>query len=140
MRGHPARTKTTVNLKTIKDPHDKEEDEERLERAQSWIDRPRISIYVWATALIPQNNRRIGLDPCVRTDTKAVLFTNFNDIPTVTQKASKLCYNNLTSFDGSPTKGDLKGHYFQKSARNVYDAFAMDFPELEDELLDDTSI
>lgn len=129
---------SSLDLRTI-DPHDKEDDPDLLARAQNWIDQARI-IYILGYGFDPENNRRIGLDPCLRTGTKAVLFTNFNDIPSVTQRASKVCCGNLTSFSGRPALGDLKGRYFEKSARNVYEAFSMDFPELEDELLEDTSI
>jgi hypothetical protein len=128
---------SSLNLRTI-DPHDKEDDPVSLARAQNWIDQARI-IYILGYGFDPQNNRRIGLDPCLRTGNKAVLFTNLDDIPTVTQRASKVCCGNLAAFSGLRL-GDLKGRYFEKSTRNVYDAFSKDFPELEDELLDDTSI
>jgi hypothetical protein len=78
-------------------------------------------VYILGYGFDTQNNRRIGLDPILRTSNKAVMFTNFGHIPAINKKASKLFFGNHDEFLSKDTVGGLKDRYFEKSGRNVYE-------------------
>jgi hypothetical protein len=69
---------------------------------------------------------------------KAVLFTNYEDINRVNKKASRLFFGDFESFlPGEPfIHGNPKGPFYcEKSVRDVYEALALDFDALEDQLI-----
>jgi len=68
------------------------------------------------------------------------MFTNFKDMNTVNKKASRLFFGDLAHFADSGPLGKPTGRYFEKSVRNVYDAFAGDFDALEERLTGTTKI
>jgi hypothetical protein len=127
------------NLRTI-DPHDKSEDEETLALANQWIDDAAV-IYILGYGFDASNNERIGLRPTLKKGSdKVVMFTNFRDLNTINKKASRLCFGDLSQFTDRKPWGNPAGRYFEKSVRNVYDAFEKDFDALEGELTAATKI
>jgi hypothetical protein len=124
-----------TNLKTI-DPHDKEEDEASLRRAREWIESAGV-IYILGYGFDVNNNRRIGLSCAAR---KVVMLTNFGDRNTINKKASMLLTGTLGNFSTLTPIGDPTRSYYEKSVRNVYEAFEKDFEPLEGELLGSTKI
>jgi hypothetical protein len=123
------------NLKTI-DPHDKEQDEASLIRAQKWIEGAGV-IYILGYGFDANNNRRIGLSSAKG---KVVMLTNFGDRNTINKKASMLLTGTLGNFSTLTPVGDPTRSYYEKSVRNVYEAFEKDFEPLEGELLGSTKI
>jgi len=115
-------------LKTI-DPNDKEDDEACLIQARKWIEKAGV-IYILGYAFDYNNNRRIGLSSAGDGSNKIVMFTNLGDLNKINKKASKLFYHDLVHFSNSAPHGHPSGSYFEKSVRDVYDAFEKDFEAL----------
>jgi hypothetical protein len=126
------------NLRTI-DPHDKEEDEALLGRARQWIEKAGV-IYILGYGFDANNNRRIGLSAANHKVNKIAMFTNLGDLNTINKKASKLFFDDFVHFTNPVPHGNPTGSYFEKSIRNVYEAFAKDFEALEGELTGSTKI
>jgi hypothetical protein len=125
----------SLNLKTI-DPHDKEKDEASLVRARQWIENAGV-VYILGYGFDANNNRRIGLSSAIG---KVVMFTNFGDRNTINKRASKLLTSTLDNFSSLTPIGDPTRSYYEKSIRNVYEAFEKDFEPLEGELTGSTKI
>jgi hypothetical protein len=130
--------KAAENLKTI-DPHDKEEDQELLTRARTWIENANV-IYILGYGFDANNNRRIGLPLAANGSNKIVMFTNFGDLNTINKKTSKLFFGDLVHFSDQVPRGDPKASYFEKSIHSVYEALEKDFDALEGELTSSTKI
>ena len=126
------------NLKTI-DPHDKDQDEELLSRARLLIANAHV-IYILGYGFDTSNNQRIGLSAAKATSNKIVMFTNFGDLNRINKKASQLFIGNLDHFTELVPFGNPTASYFEKSIRNVYEAFEKDFEALEGDLTGLTKI
>jgi len=124
--------RASKGIRTI-DPHDKT-DEETLQRAKTAILRAKC-VYILGYGFDARNSERLGLNEALRPQLdrpKYVLFTNLGDVNRVNKAASKVF---LGIFNGFPP-----GYYlheavglsrYEKSARNCYDALALDFDEIE---------
>jgi hypothetical protein len=66
-----------------------------------------------------------------RSSKSRVMFTNFEDRNTINKKAAHLFFDSNDTFLDKATWGDLRSSYYEKSIRNVYQAFEMDFDSLE---------
>lgn len=121
------------NLRTI-DPHDKEEDQHLLSLARSWIEKASV-VYILGYGFDADNNRRIGLRALQNGNNKAVMFTNFKNTNTINKRAARLFCDDYVQFLNASAFGHPTHSYFEKSDRDVYDAFEKDFEALEIELL-----
>lgn len=119
-------------IRTI-DPHEKEDNKGVLEKAAKHIgDASRVCILGFG--FDEENCKRLQLEKSLRrvpanSSAKSIFFTNKDDINTVNKAASKIFAGTLsfmppgTYFVGDPDKG----WYFEKSIRNCYEAWALDF-------------
>jgi hypothetical protein len=126
----------SLDLRTI-DPHDKADNAEAINLAQDKIRKAEI-IYILGYGFDERNSKRLGLDPTWISDAKPIImFTNFGDSNRVNKKAGRVLLNDNAAFlpPAQPYQRYMKGatqRYIEKSVRNVYDALAFDFDELED--------
>jgi hypothetical protein len=126
------------------DPHDKDLDKEVIGLAKAEIERAKC-VYILGYGFDELNSRRLELDRALYYEgsTKCVLFTNFRDINRINKRASNLFFHrpNAFSADGMQVEGSIQGgYYYEKSVRDVYEALALDFDSLEDQLLFGTRI
>jgi len=132
----------STSLQTV-DPNEKELNDERLKQARDWIGSADV-IYILGYGFDENNSRRIGLNPLlrVRDDTaRSIMFTNFRDIDVINKRASRIFYDRPDQFSEMRVHRTPKeGGYIEKSTRNVYDALALDFDSLEDQLIAATRI
>lgn len=118
--------------------HDKDQNEDDLQRARDWIGAAAI-VYILGYGFDLQNSQRIGLNKLSvaagETDKKSkhVLFTNYRDPNTVNKRAGNLLLGDPNAFPKGrdPVKVDRR-RYFEKSEQDVYQAFAQDFDEVEE--------
>jgi hypothetical protein len=122
-------------IRTI-DPHDKV-DESVLKPARDAI-RDAECIYILGFGFDRRNCERIGLQsgPLQLTlgqRPKRVFFTNLDNSNRINKEASKAFFGYSDGFQESGIRElrGSQGHYFERSVRNCYDAFALDFDEIE---------
>lgn len=120
------------NLRVI-DPHDKETDKSIIADAKSAIaDANRV--YILGYGFDANNSERLGLPTSLHYEhnKKSVVFTNFRDINRVNKRASKVFFGNMNHFGpGGATVEGSRDAYYEKSVRDVYEAFELDFDALE---------
>jgi hypothetical protein len=126
-----------ASIRTI-GQHDKGQNEADLARAREWINTAAV-VYILGYGFDPQNSGHIGLDKLSvaagSTDktSKNVLFTNFGDPNTVNKRAGNLLLGDPNAFlKGRDAVKTERRRYFEKSERDVYQAFAQDFDEVEE--------
>jgi hypothetical protein len=135
------------NLRVIS-PLDKDMDMKVIDAAKKAI-ADAACVYVLGYGFDENNSKRLDLFDSLKlngrstSDYKAVLFTNYGDINRVNKKASELFMGNFQTFlpqfssiIGNP-RGDI---YCEKSVRDVYEALALDFDALEDQLIGGSKI
>jgi hypothetical protein len=119
-----------ANLKVI-DPHSKGDHEAGIVRAQSLIGIAEV-IYFLGFGFDQNNCKRLGIQKMDPRNQKPhqVLLTNYRDSGRVNKDATK-------AFFGVPDirviESPTYSYRFDKSTRNVYDAFAMDFGSPEED-------
>jgi hypothetical protein len=121
----------STGLKVI-DPHHKTENENDLLRAQQLIKNADI-LYFLGFGFDQNNCKRIGVQKLIYRGSsrpEMVLYTNMGDSGRVNKDAAKALFGSpsLTLFDTN-----WYGNRIDKSTRDVYDAFAMDFGAPEQE-------
>jgi hypothetical protein len=128
--------KASSNLKII-DPLTKEDNSSIINAAAEAINRASV-IYVLGYGFDKNNNVRIGIDHSLRANDKSrkkVLFTNFGNSDRINKAASRLFLGvpNMFSF-GQPSVIERFGgrFYYERSVRDVYGAFELDFDSMED--------
>jgi hypothetical protein len=131
------------NLRTIA-PNDKNEDEALLKCARQAVGDAAV-VYILGFGFDENNSRAIGLDEVLKSRAapyRSMMFTNFGNINTVNKKASRLWFRTPDVFlDKSIWGSDPRtGPYIEKSVRTVYDALALDFDDLEGQLMAETRI
>jgi hypothetical protein len=111
-----------ADLKVI-DPHNKNSDYESIQIARMQISNAK-RVFVLGYGFDESNNDRLELADNLRKPKKQVFFTNFNNNGNVNKRVSRLLTGSEKYFrDGASVLDDL----YERSARNVYDAFAQDF-------------
>lgn len=119
-----------INLRTI-DPFNKGANKNALLVAKKAIQDADV-VYILGYGFDENNNDRVGLTKLDVNDLefKSILFTNFRDMNTINKSVSRLFLGTPRHFTVEPIweKDEV---YIEKSTRNVYDAFAMDFDPLE---------
>jgi hypothetical protein len=121
-------TEPNKGIKTIGGV-DKHENQEAINAAKEKIQNAK-DVYILGYGFDEANNALIGLESLgkVRDSSNPVrvMFTNFNDSNRINKKAGKLFLNDESAFYLKSTAVNSP-HYYEKSTRNVYDAFADDF-------------
>lgn len=128
-------------IRTI-DPVDKVDDPV-LKVVKGRLDKASV-IYILGYGFDENNSARIGLNKLLRGNSRPrrnIMFTNFHDMNTVNKRAGTALIGAHDAFLDKTTWGHPKrGDYVEKSARDVYDALAMDFDAMESRLLPNTKI
>jgi len=120
------------NLRVI-DPLDKETDKHIIADAKTAIAEAK-RVYILGYGFDANNSERLGLPGSLHYEhnKKSVVFTNFRDVNRVNKRASKIFFGNMTHFGpGSPTVEGSRDAYYEKSVRDVYEAFELDFDAFE---------
>jgi hypothetical protein len=128
------------NLRRI-DPEEKELNDETINEAKKAIAEAEI-VYILGYGFDRKNSRRIGLfESLVRPESKkkSVLLTNFEDSTRVNMATSEIFYNHDDPIWSEPGARVVTGLtdtgdrvWMQKSVRNVYMAFELDFSNPEE--------
>ncbi len=88
------------------------------------------TVYILGYGFDKQNNELLELGGLLNyTKEKRILFTNFGNHERINKKAGKLFFDDYNAFSGNKlvkTHED-EDYYYEKSIKNVYDAFAYDF-------------
>lgn len=118
-----------AKLRTI-DPHNKGANENVLQMVRAVIKNADV-LYILGYGFDENNNERIGLTSLDQSlENLSILFTNYGDMNTINKSVGRLLLNSPHHFTQQPIfERDFT--YIEKSTRNVYDAFAMDFDPLE---------
>jgi hypothetical protein len=131
-------------LRTI-DPIEKTLDEHVLAAARKAIEEA-VCIYILGYGFDPLNSERLGMATSLRLDKqsthKSVLLTNFGDSNRINKVASRLFFGDSTRLLGVTSLGDpLESNFYcEKSTRDVYEALALDFDAIENQLTAGSSI
>ena len=111
---------------SVIDPHNKAENEDDIVRARSLI-RDAEVIYFLGFGFDQNDCRRLGLDRYVqrtRPNPEAVLFTNFRDSGRANKDAAKASFGVPLVWIFEMPEVPCR---FDKSTRDVYDTFVLDF-------------
>jgi hypothetical protein len=69
--------------------------------------------------------------PALRQSRKAVMFTNYGKVGTVSKRASNLLFDNLHMFSDMSVHGLPTANYAEMSQRTIYEAIEKDFDALD---------
>jgi hypothetical protein len=86
-------------------------------------------VYILGYGFDKNNSIRLGLNESLKyrfQDEKQIYFTNFGDSNRVNRRASWVFFGNPSHFDRNLANPNTPPAY-QRSTRNVYDAFDVDF-------------
>ena len=125
------------NLQTIGGSNgDKHKNTDAMEVAKAAIANAKV-IYILGYGFDERNNELLGLKQFLAPQhKKTVMFTNFENSERINKKAGVLFWSdpNLFSTYGSVVRGNFESGrlsgllpYYERSVKNVYDAFAYDF-------------
>jgi hypothetical protein len=110
------------------DPHSKEANETDLILAQTAIANA-TNVYILGYGFDKNNSDRLALNSALKykvADNKRVYFTNYGDSNRVNRRASQVFFSNPSHFNRDHPNANTPPTY-QRSTRNVYDAFELDF-------------
>jgi hypothetical protein len=128
--------KASELLGTI-DPEDKS-DRPEIEQARKVINDAKI-VYILGYGFDENNSDRLNLDLGLNTSRdQAIVFTNYQDSNRVNKRAGRIFAGDHHAFLPPRTPWQRLGRgvgYVEKSVRNVDDALALDFDELENDLI-----
>jgi hypothetical protein len=129
-------------IKTIA-PHDKADSEEVMSSARQALSEAGC-VYIFGYGFDRNNNNRLDLYNLLKQSPipKVIMFTNKDDRNQINKRASKVFFGIFNSIltHNETVHGDPENYYVEKSIRNVYDALAFDFDDLEAQLLGSTPI
>jgi hypothetical protein len=129
-------------IKTIA-PHDKDDHDTIIDAAQQALEQA-ACVYILGYGFDRNNNMRLRLyDTLFQRTGKSVMFTNYEDRNQINKRASKVFFNTLDELLSNQPgiRGTPGSEFFvEKSTRNVYGAFSLDFDDLEAQLLPSTPI
>jgi len=113
----------STDLRVI-DPHNKGADAENIQLARTQITYAK-RLFILGYGFDENNNQRLKLSEAIRQHKKRVYFTNFDNNRNINKRASKIIFGdeNHFRFEADWNQAGL----YERSTRNVYDAFARDF-------------
>ena len=113
----------SVDLRVI-DPHNKGFRCENIQIARMQIGNAK-RLFILGYGFDENNNDRLNLSQTIRQQRMRIYFTNFENNRNINKRVSMLIFGNEGSFK---TRSDWIEHgHYERSVRNVYDAFARDF-------------